>query len=211
MTAAPIRVMLVDDHAVVRMGFRLLLEGTADIEVAAEAESGEHACRIYPEVRPDVVVMDISMPGFGGLEAISRILAREPAARILVLSAHEDTVHPRRVLKTGALGYLSKRSAAEDLIQAIREVSQDRTFLEPALAQQLAQQPDGDPVDLLSDKEFKVFLFLARGKSVAEIADVMCLSPSTIGTHLYNIKQKLGAANSAELAIIAIRHGLSDA
>ena len=96
------------------------------------------------------------------------------------------------------------------MIQAIREVSRDRTFLEPALAQQLAQQPDGDPVELLSDKEFKVFLFLARGKSVAEIADVMCLSSSTIGTHLYHIKQKLGVANSAELAIIAMRHGLSD-
>ncbi len=206
-----IGVMLVDDHAVVRMGFRLLLEGSADIKVVAEADSGEEACRKFPEVRPDVVVMDISMPGIGGLEAIDRILAREPAARILVLSAHEDAMHARRVLKAGAAGYLTKRSAAEALMQAIRQVHQGKTFLEPEIAQQMAvQQVNGDrnPLDMLSEKEFKVFLALAKGQSVAEIAEVMSLSPRTIGTHLYNIKQKLGASNSAELAIIAIRAGL---
>ncbi len=206
-----IRVMLVDDHAVVRMGFRLLLQGTPDIEVSAEAESGEEAVRLFPEVRPDVVVMDISMPGIGGLEAIGRILARQPAARVLVLSAHEDAMHARRVLKAGAAGYLTKRSAAEALIQAIRQVAQGKTFLEGSIAQQLAmQQVSGEqsPVDMLSEKEFKVFLALAEGQSVVEIAEVMSLSPRTIGTHLYNIKQKLGASNQAELAIIAIRAGL---
>ena len=206
-----IGVMLVDDHAVVRMGFRLLLEGSADIKVVAEADSGEEACRKFPEVRPDVVVMDISMPGIGGLEAIDRILAREPAARILVLSAHEDAMHARRVLKAGAAGYLTKRSAAEALMQAIRQVHQGKTFLEPEIAQQMAvQQVNGErnPLDMLSEKEFKVFLALAKGQSVAEIARVLSLSPRTIGTHLYNIKQKLGASNSAELAIIAIRAGL---
>src|SRR5499426_4550327 len=126
-----IRVMLVDDHAVVRMGFRLLLQGTPDIEVVAEADSGEEAVRQFPEVEPEVVVMDISMPGIGGLEAIGRILARQPAARVLVLSAHEDAMHARRVLKAGAVGYLTKRSAAEALIQAIRQVNQGKTFLEP--------------------------------------------------------------------------------
>jgi two-component system invasion response regulator UvrY len=204
----PVRVMLVDDHAVVRMGFRLLLEGALDIRVAAEADSGEEAVRAFPEVKPDVVVMDISMPGIGGIEAIDRILAREPQARILVLSAHEDAMHARRVLKAGAVGYLTKRSAAEELIQAIRQVAQGKTYLEPSIAQQLAvQQMSGDksPVDMLSEKEFKVFLALAKGTSVAEIAEIMSLSPRTVGTHLYNIKQKLGASNSAELAIIAIR------
>jgi two-component system invasion response regulator UvrY len=211
MTQAPVRVMLVDDHAVVRMGFRLLLEGATDLKVAAEANSGEEAVRSFAEVKPDVVVMDISMPGIGGLEAIDRILAREPQARILVLSAHEDIMHARRVLKAGAVGYLTKRSAAEALIDAIRQVAQGKTYLEPSIAQQLAlQQLSGDksPVDMLSEKEFKVFLALAKGKSVAEIAEVMSLSPRTVGTHLYNIKQKLGASNSAELAIMAIRAGL---
>ena len=120
-------------------------------------------------------------------------------------------MHARRVLKAGAVGYLTKRSAAEALMQAIRQVHQGKTFLEPAIAQQMAvQQVNGErnPLDMLSEKEFKVFLALAKGQSVAEIAEVMSLSPRTIGTHLYNIKQKLGASNSAELAIIAIRAGL---
>ncbi|MEI7968003.1 MAG: response regulator transcription factor [Betaproteobacteria bacterium] len=205
--------MLADDHAVVRMGFRLLLEASADIRVVAEAESGEDAVRRFQEVHPDVLVLDISMPGIGGLEALSRILAREPGAKILVLTAHEDAMHAKRVLKAGALGYLSKRTAPEALIQAIRMVHQGRTFLEPAIAQELAmQQATGErsPVDMLSEKEFKVFLALARGETVAGIAQVMSLSPRTIGTHLYNIKQKLGAVNSAELAIVAMRHGLLD-
>jgi two-component system invasion response regulator UvrY len=207
----PTTVMLVDDHSVVRMGFRLLLEGSSDIRVVAEAESGEDAVRRFDEARPEVVVMDISMPGIGGLEAIRRILAREPAARILVLSAHEDAMHARRVLKAGAVGYLTKRSAAEALIQAIRQVNQGKTFLEPEIAHELAvQQLSGarDPLDTLSEKEFKVFLALAQGQSVQEIAATMSLSPRTVGTHLYNIKQKLGASNSAELALMAIRAGL---
>ena len=206
-------VMLVDDHAVVRMGFRMLLEGSTDIKVLGEADSGEEAVRRFGELRPDVIVMDISMPGIGGLEAIDRILAKDPEMRILVLSAHEDAMHARRVLKAGAAGYLTKRSAAEELMRAIRMVSQGKTYLEPGIAQQMAvEQVSGErnPVDTLSEKEFKVFLSLASGRSVQEIAEVMSLSPRTVGTHLYNIKQKLGASNSAELAIIAIRAGLID-
>ncbi len=203
--------MLVDDHAVVRMGFRLLLNAAPDMRVVAEADSGEEAMRRLDEARPEVVVMDISMPGIGGLEAVRRILAKEPGARILVLSAHEDAMHARRTLKAGAAGYLTKRSAAEALIQAIREVCQGKTFLEPRIAQELAlRQVAGaaEPLDTLSEKEFKVFLALAGGQSVQDIAAVMSLSPSTVGTHLYNIKQKLGASNSAELALIAMRAGL---
>ena len=208
-----IGVMLVDDHAVVRMGFRLLLEGSRDITVLGEAESGEEAVRRFAQLKPDVIVLDISMPGIGGLEAIERILAKEPAIRILVLSAHEDAMHARRVLKAGAAGYLTKRSAAEELIHAIGLVHQGKTYLEPGIAQQMAMQQlsgERNPVDTLSEKEFKVFLALAKGKSVQDIAEVMSLSPRTVGTHLYNIKQKLGASNSAELAIIAMRAGLID-
>jgi two-component system invasion response regulator UvrY len=209
--ASTIQVMLVDDHAVVRMGFRLLIEGTPDMKVVAEAVSGEEAIRIYQEKHPDVVVMDISMPGIGGLEAVNRIMAKDPAARILVLSAHEDTMHPKRVLKAGALGYLTKRSAAEELIQAIRQVAQGKTFIESGIAQQLAvQQLTGDknPVDVLSAREFEVFMLLAQGKTVVDIATMLHLSPRTVGTHLYNIKQKLNASNSAEIALIAMRAGL---
>jgi len=207
------RVMLVDDHAVVRMGFRLLLEGSPEFSVVAEAESGEEAVRLYSEIAPDVVVMDLSMPGIGGLEAIGRIVAKDANAKILVLSAHADAMHARRVLKAGACGYLSKRSAGEELLHAIAEVRQNRTFIEAAIAQQLAAQQfvgQKSPVETLSEKEFKVFLALAKGQSVAEIAEVMSLSPRTIGTHLYNIKQKLEASNQAELTLIAMRSGLME-
>ncbi len=206
-----ISVMLVDDHAVVRMGFKLLLQGSDDIEVLGEAQSGEDALKQLQTLAPDVLIMDISMPGMGGLEAIGRVLAKYPQQRILVLSAHEDIMHARRVLKAGASGYVTKRSAADVLMQAVRAVYKGQVYLEPEVAQAMAvEQVSGskNPLDALSEKEFKVFLELAKGRSVQEIANTMSLSPRTIGTHLYNIKQKLNASNSAELAIIAIRAGL---
>jgi two-component system, NarL family, invasion response regulator UvrY len=208
-----INVMLVDDHAVVRMGFKMLLEMSSDIKVVAEAENGEQAIKLFPEHQPDVIVMDITMPGIGGLEAIERIKARDDHAKILVLSAHEDSVHPKRVLNAGAMGYLTKRSAAEELIKAIRTVASGKRYLEASVAQQMAiQQLSGEtnPVDVLSEREFEVFMSLAKGKTTNEIADTLCLSPRTVGTHLYNIKQKLNANNSAEIALIAMRSGLID-
>ena len=208
-----INVMLVDDHAVVRMGFKMLLESAPDIKVVAEAESGEQGVKMYMEHHPDVVVMDITMPGIGGLEAIERIMAKDSTARVLVLSAHEDSVHPKRVLKAGAMGYLTKRSAAEELIKAIRSVAGRKMYLEASIAQQMAiQQLSGEanPVDVLSAREFEVFMALAKGKSTNEIAETLSLSPRTVGTHLYNIKQKLNANNSAEIALIAMRAGLID-
>ena len=118
-----IRVMLVDDHAVVRVGFRMLLSLNPDIEVVGEAENGEQAYHRYPEIRPDVLIMDLSMPGMGGIETVRRLVARDPEARVLVLSAHEDTAHPKRVLKAGAVGYLCKRSAPEELIDAVAAIA----------------------------------------------------------------------------------------
>lgn len=211
--SAPINVLLVDDHAVVRMGFKMLLESSPDIKVIAEAENGEQAIKLYVEHHPDVIVMDITMPGIGGLEAIERIMAKDNSARILVLSAHEDSVHPKRVLNAGAMGYLTKRSAAEELIKAIRTVAGGKRYLEANIAQQMAiQQLSGEknPVDVLSDREFEVFMALAKGKTTNDIAETLCLSPRTVGTHLYNIKQKLNANNSAEIALIAMRSGLID-
>jgi two-component system, NarL family, invasion response regulator UvrY len=209
-----IRVLLVDDHAVVRMGFKLLLHTTRDIEIAGEAESGEEACRLHAELRPDVLVMDLSMPGMGGVEAVRRIKAHDPRARILALSAHEDTSHPKRVLKAGALGYLCKRGAPEALIEAIRVTAQGRRYLDAQIAQRIAVQDlngEQGPVEQLSEREFEVFLQLARGQTVNQIAQTLNLSGSTVGTHLYNIKQKLNAANQAELTLIAVRHKLIEA
>ena len=208
-----IRVMLVDDHALVRMGFRMLL-ADARIEVVAEAETGEQACAMYPRVLPDIVVMDLSMPGMGGLEAVRRLLAQDPKARVLVLSAFEDTAHPRRVLRAGALGYLTKRSAPDTLITAVSAVARGQRYIDADTAQALAlAQLDGDasPADTLSEREFSVFIQLARGQSVAMIAETLKLSPSTVGTHLYHVKQKLGASNQSELTLVALRWGLIQA
>lgn len=206
-----IKIMLVDDHAVVRMGFKMLLESDASIKVVAEAENGERAITRYMEHHPDVIVMDITMPGIGGLEAIERIMAKDHNAKILVLSAHEDSVHPKRVLNAGAMGYLSKRSAAEELIKAIHSIASGKRYIEASIAQQLAiQQFSGasNPLDVLSPREFEVFMALAKGKTTSDIAETLSLSPRTVGTHLYNIKQKLNANNSAEIALIAMHAGL---
>jgi two-component system invasion response regulator UvrY len=206
---------LVDDHAVVRMGFRLLLQTTAEISVVGEADCGETACQLYLELSPDVVVMDLAMPGMGGLEALRRIRARNAQAQVLALSAHDDPMHARRALQEGALGFLSKRSAPETLLEAVTAVAAGRRYLDPALAQKLAlAEFDGgmkSPVERLSEREFEVFIRLAGGATVQRIALDLNLSASTVGTHLYNIKQKLGVANQSELTLIAIRHRLIDA
>jgi two-component system invasion response regulator UvrY len=207
------RVMLVDDHAVVRMGFRMLL-ANAGVEVVAEADTGEEACQQVPKVKPDVVVMDLSMPGMGGLEAVRRLLAQDSKLRILVLSAHEDTAHPQRVLRAGALGYLAKRAAPEALIVAVTAVARGERYVDAQTAQRLAvAQLDGEssPAETLSEREFSVFLQLAKGSSVAQIAETLKLSPSTVGTHLYHIKQKLGASNQSEITLVALRWGLIQA
>jgi two-component system invasion response regulator UvrY len=205
-----IRVMLVDDHALVRMGFRMLL-ANAGCEVVAECGSGEQACQDYPRATPDVVLMDLSMPGMGGLEALRRLLASDPRARVLVVSAHEDTAHPQRVLRAGAMGYLAKRSAPETLIAAVHALARGERYVDAQTAQALVQAQAGgeqSPVELLSEREFAVFLQLARGQSVAQIADNLKLAPSTVGTHLYHVKQKLGAGNQSELTLVALRWGL---
>ena len=207
-----IRVLLVDDHAVVRTGFRLLLHAHPQTTVVGEAESGESAVQRYEELSPDVVVMDLAMQGMGGLEALRRIRAHHPQARVLALSAHDTPEHARRALREGARGFLSKRSAPEALLEAITTVAAGERYLDVRLAHRLAlQELDGaekSGVSSLSEREFEVFLRLAGGNTVQRIAEDLKLSASTIGTHLYNIKQKLGASNQAELALIAIRHGL---
>lgn len=208
-----IRVMLVDDHALVRMGFRMLL-ADAQVEVVSEAGDGEQACQDYPRIKPDVVVMDLSMPGMGGLEAVRRLVAQDPKVRVLALSAHEDTAHPRRVLRAGALGYLAKRSAPEALATAVRAVARGDRYVDPQTAQALATAQiagDDSPAEVLSEREFSVFVQLARGASVAQIAENLKLSPSTVGTHLYHVKQKLRASNQSELTLVALRWGLIQA
>ncbi|HOB46782.1 MAG TPA: response regulator transcription factor [Zoogloea sp.] len=200
--------VLADDHAIVRLGFRLLLEGVG-ARVLAEADSGEAAQRLVAELKPDVLVMDLSMPGCGGLSALERILARQPDARVLIASAHTDPLTAERTLKAGAAGYLCKRSSPDELLRAVALVAAGQRYLDPDIAAQLhrADRPE-HPAEALTDKEFHVFLQLAQGRSVAEVADTFHLSPNTVGTHLYRIKQKLGIQNMAELAMAAVRAGV---
>jgi two-component system invasion response regulator UvrY len=208
-----VRVLLADDHAVVRLGFRLLLEGAGAL-VVGEAGDGENAIRLYAETAPDVVVMDVSMPGIGGLAALERLLVWEPKARVLMLSAHHDDIVPVRALGLGASGYLCKRAASEEFLRAVAQITTGRRYLDPELAQTVAlAQLSGsaNPVATLTEKELAVFLKLAGGRSVNDVAADFCLSPSTVGTHLYHIKQKLNVQNAAELTLVAVRNGLIEA
>lgn len=200
--------ILADDHAIVRMGFRLLLEGVG-ARVLAEADSGETAQKLMTELDPDVLVMDLSMPGCGGLAALERILARKPGQKVLIASAHADAITAERALKAGAAGYLCKRSPPDELLKAVSLVAAGQRYIDPEIAAALrrADRPE-HPAEALTDKEFNVFLQLAQGRSVAEVAQTFHLSPNTVGTHLYHIKQKLGVQNMAELAMAAVRSGL---
>jgi two-component system invasion response regulator UvrY len=207
-------VLLVDDHELVRAGFRRLLEDGDIFTVVAEAGSGEQAVQEYAKVHPDVVVMDISMPGIGGIGAIERIIARYPEAKILVLSVHEDSVFTTRALQAGAKGFMPKRSAPEEMIKAVDQVAHGKMCIDPSIAQEIAMQKltgSENVIDTLSQREFEVFRLLAEGKTVNEIADILSLSPKTVGTHHTSIKQKLDVSNSAELARLAIRSGILDA
>ena len=210
---AKLTLLLVDDHAVVRSGFKVLLQTWDDVDVVAEANSGEEALPLYTLHRPDVVVMDIAMAGMGGIEASKRLLALDPQVRILALSAHEDSSYAKRALQAGALGYLSKRTAPEVLIDALRMVARHQRFIDPIIAQRMANQrtdSDAQHIDKLSPREFEVFLLLAKGRSVLDISQALGLSASTVGTHLYKVKLKLRLSNQSEMTLLAMRHGLLD-
>lgn len=211
MSLNSVKILLVDDHELVRAGFRRLIEDCDKFEVVAEAGSGEQAVQDYVKHKPDIVVMDISMPGIGGIGAVKRIIARDADAHILILSVHEDSVFASRALQAGAKGFIPKRSAPEEMIKAVEQVAQGKMCIDPEIAQQIAmQQISGSEnvLDVLSQREFEIFRLLAEGKTVNEIADILILSPKTVGTHHTNIKQKLNVSNSAELARLAIRSGL---
>jgi two-component system invasion response regulator UvrY len=205
-----LRVLLVDDHPIVRHGYRRLLESTPDIRVEAEAASGEDAYARYFEIRPDVLIIDLSMPGISGIEAIKRIRAREPKAKILVFSMHDSPLMVTRALEAGATGYLSKSSAAAEMVVAVREIAQGRAFLSPGLVGDFvaARVASEDPLEGLTPREFQVFLRLAQGQGVSEIAEVLCISPKTAGVHQTNIFKKLKLRNLSELTRLAIRCGV---
>jgi DNA-binding NarL/FixJ family response regulator len=206
-----IKVMLTDDHAVVRSGLCRLLEQNADIKVIAEAESGEQAYQTYPEHRPDVLVMDMSMPGMGGLEALRRILHRWPDARVIMFSMHENATYAIQSLTAGALGYVAKSGNAEDLVKAVKEVASGKSFLSADMAQKVALQSltgDDNPTQRLTSREFEVFRLLAEGKLVEEIAGRLNIGQKTVANYQTSLKQKLDIHSPVELVRLAMKYGV---
>jgi len=206
-----IRVVMVDDHAVVRTGYRTLLGNASGIEVVAEADSGESGFRAFIEHNPDIVIMDISLPGISGFEAIRRIIARSSGAKILAFRMHEDTAFVEQALQAGARGYISKSSAPIILVEAVKQIAAGNIYLEPDIAQRLAFQKTRGPTSPfvnLSTREFEIFCLLAEGLSATDIGARLSLSAKTISNYSTQIKNKLDVSSIAEIARMAIRHGI---
>ena len=209
-----IRVLLADDHAIVRAGLKEILAGTGDITVAAEATNGQEVMARIRGHDYDVVVLDMSMPGRSGIELIKQVKDEKPKLRILVLTMHSEEQYAVRALKAGASGYLTKDSAAEQLVAAIRKIAAGGAYVSPETAERLAlgasPRADAAPHTLLSDREFQVLQLIAGGQSVGEIAKRLALSVKTVSTHKTRILQKMGLANQAELIRYALEHKLLD-
>ena len=209
-----IRVMLVDDHQLIRSCFREVLGRESGLEIVAEAGNGEEAIHLVRTHRPDVILMDVSMPGIGGLEATRRISQSFPETRIIALTRYGDDPFPARLLEAGAAGYITKGSDIEEVISAIKSVHDGTEYITQEIAQKLAityiNKKVRSPIDTITQREMQVLLMVAQGFSNAEISERLCLSPKTTCTHRYHLYEKLGVSNDVELARFAIRYGLLD-
>jgi len=209
-----IRVMLADDHAIVRAGLKEILADTGDIEVTGEATNGQEALALVRAGEFDVAVLDMSMPGRSGIELIKLVKAERPKLRVLVLSMHGEQQYAVRAVKAGASGYLTKESAPDQLVAAIRRIAAGGAYVSPETAERLvldaAPRAEGAPHALLSDREFQVFQMIAAGRSVTEIARELTLSVKTVSTHKTHVMEKMGLANQAELIRYAIENKLID-
>ncbi len=207
-----ISVLLTDDHMLVRSGIRRLLEDSQQVKIIGEADCGEDSVRLAQELNPDVILMDVNMPGIGGVEACRRILQRNPQQKIIVLTIHNEQTFPKRMLEIGAKGYLTKDCEVDEMLNAIRQVHNGGAYITPSIAQQLALSllpgNEHNPIDRLSRREFQVMLMISHGLTNAEISDKLCLSPKTISTYRLRLLEKLGAQNEVDLIKIAVEQGI---
>jgi two-component system response regulator NreC len=209
----PIRILLADDHAVVRQGFKMILNAQADMEIVGEAGNGREAVDLVETLRPDVVVMDVAMPELNGIEATRRVSEASPHTRVIALSMHKDSVYVREVLRAGARGYLLKDSGAGDLVSAVRAVARGEGYLSPGVSNAVLddyRRHVTNPIDLLSSREREVLQMLAEGKTNKEIATILNLSVYTVDAHRGRIMEKLNLHSINELVRFAVRNGLID-
>ena len=209
-----IRVLVVDDHDLVRTGITRMLADIDGLQVVGEADSGEMALKMARELKPDVVLMDVKMPGIGGLEATRKLLRSQPDTKVVAVTVCEEDPFPTRLLQAGAAGYLTKGAGLDEMVQAIRLAFAGQRYISPQIAQQLALkpfQPQGSPFDMLSEREIQIALMIVGCQKVQIISDKLCLSPKTVNTYRYRIFEKLSVTSDVELTLLAVRHGMVDA
>lgn len=209
-----IKLIIVDDHKLVRTGTRRLLEDAPGISVVAEAENGEAAIELTQTLKPDVILMDVQMPGIGGLEATRRCIRAHPSVKVLVVTMFDGEPYPSKLLKVGAAGYLTKRADADEMLLAIRKVHAGQRYISADIAQELALKPFSDestsPFDQLSGRELQITLMVIMGHRVQEISEKLSLSPKTVNSYRYRVFDKLNLRNDVDLTRLAIKHGIVD-
>lgn len=207
-----IKILLVDDHELVRLGIKRLLQDVSGLKVVGEASTGEEAVRLSKECIPDVVLMDVQMPGIGGLEATRKMVRHNPDIKVLALTIYGDEPYPSRLLQAGAVGYMTKGCAADEMIRAIRTVHSGQRYISSDIAQQLAlkrfTKAEDSPLDILSERELQIMLMITSGQKVQEISSKLCLSPKTVNSYRYRVFEKLSINSDVELTLLAIRLGL---
>lgn len=211
-----ITVLLVDDHELVRTGLKALLEKEHDIAVIGEATSGEQALKMVREKKPSIVLMDVKMPGIGGMEATRRLVRSNPAVRVIAVTSCDEDPYPARLIQTGAAGFLAKDCSQSELIDAIHKVHSGQRYVSAKIAQELAirsvtrTEESVSLIKPLSERELQVLIMISSGQKVPQIAAKLCITPKTVNTYRYRLFEKLGVASDVELTHLAIRHGLLD-
>jgi len=207
-----INVLLVDDHELVRTGIRKILDEVKGFKVVGEVETGEEAVKFCRKTEPDVVLMDMNMPGIGGLEATKKILRYSPDVKVIVLTVHSEDPFPSKVMQIGAAGYLTKGAGSDEMINAIRSVNSGQRYITPEIAQQMAlssfKSAEENPFNSLSERELQIMLMITRGERVPDISEQLSLSTKTINSYRYRMFEKLNVGNDVELTHLAIRHGM---